>query len=228
MSVATVTCKYCGKKFNREKEPYIQIPAGTRFRYAHGDCYLNAVNEGKEKKIYEIYDPKKFVNCFWCSKAMLPTDDDAVELSDLFGRYAHKQCAEIHPKDDREKMIIYLIQLYKFKDDMTWPRLLQQAETIAKDYNFTYSGMMKALNYFYKIKQHPLDRTRGVGIIPYVYKQAYDYYYALWVAQEQNKRKNLNDYVPKEQVIVIPSPQRKIEKRKLFTFLDEEAEQNAE
>lgn len=220
--MATVTCKYCNKKFNREKESYVQIPAGTRFRYGHAECYLNAVNNGKEKNIYEVYDPKKFVNCFWCSKAMLPSDEDVVKLPDLFDRYAHKECAEKHPKDDREKMIVYLIKLYHFKDDMTWPRLLQQAETLAKEYNFTYSGMVKALEYFYRIKQHPIDRTKGIGIIPYVYKQAYDYYYNLWLAQEQNKTKNLNDYIPKDIVVVINSPQRQIEKRKLFTFLDEE------
>ena len=49
---------------------------------------------------------------------------DVVELPNLYGRYAHRKCAIEHPKDDREKMIIYLIRLYKFKDDMTWPRLL--------------------------------------------------------------------------------------------------------
>ena len=157
---------------------------------------------------------------------MLPTDEDVVELPNLFGRYAHKKCAEEHPKDDREKMMIYLIQLYKFKDDMRWPSLLQQAEQIAKDYNFTYSGMMKALDYFYRVKQHPIDKNKGVGIIPYTYKQAYDYYYALWQAEEQNKQKNLNDYIPKDIVVVIPSPQRDIQKRKLFTFLDEEKEDN--
>lgn len=157
---------------------------------------------------------------------MLPTDEDVVELPNLYGRYAHRKCAIEHPKDDREKMIIYLIRLYKFKDDMTWPRLLQQAETIAKDYNFTYSGMTKALEYFYKVKQHPIDKTKGVGIIPYVYKQAYDYYYSLWLAEQENKKKNLDEYIPKDIVVVIPSPQRQIEKRKLFTFLDEEEKEN--
>lgn len=220
--MATVTCKYCGKKFNREKEPYIQIPAGTRFRYGHSQCYLDAVNNGKEKEIYEIYDPAKFVNCFWCAKAMLPTDKDVIELPDMFGRYAHKKCAEEHPKDDREKMMVYLIRLYKFKDDNGWQQLLRQAETYAKDYNFTYSGMIKALEYFYRVKGNPVDKNRGVGIIPYVYKRAYDYYYALWIANQQNQQKDLNEYIPKDIIVTIPSPQRHIEKRKLFDFLDKE------
>ena len=105
---------------------------------------------------------------------------------------------------------------------MSWPRLLQQAETIAKDYKFTYSGMTKALEYFYRVKKNPIDKTKGVGIIPYVYKQAYDYYYGLWLAAEENKKKNLSEYIPKDIVVEIKSPQRKIEKRQLFSFLDEE------
>lgn len=220
--MAIVTCKYCHQKFDREKIPYIQYPRGTMFGYGHGDCYLKAVNDGTEKEIYEIYDPKQFVNCFWCSKAILPTDPDVVELPDLFGRYAHKKCADTRPQNDREKMMIYLIKLYKCKDDYGWQKLLRQAETMAKDYNFTYSGMMKALDYFYRIKKNPLDTTKGVGIIPYVYKQAYDYYYALWLSQENNKEKKIDEYIPKDIIITIPSPQRKVEKRKLFSFLDEE------
>lgn len=224
--MAIVTCKYCHQKFDREKIPYIQFPRGTMFGYGHGDCYLKAVNEGKEKEIYQIYDPTQFVNCFWCSKAILPTDSDVIELPDLFGRYAHKKCAEAHPKNDREKMIVYLIKLYKFKEDNGWQQLLRQAETYAKDYNFTYSGMIKALDYFFRIKGNPVDKKRGIGIIPYVYKQAYDYHYALWLANEHNKQLDLTKYIPKDIEITIESPQRKIEHRPLFTFLDEE-ENNA-
>ena len=221
--MATVTCKYCGKKFDREKEPYVQIPYGQKtFRYGHSQCYLDAVNSQKETAKYEIFDPKQFKNCFWCSQAILPTAADVIELPNMFGRYAHKKCAEVHPSDDREKFKIYIIQLYKCKDDHGWPRLMQQAEKIAKNYNFTYSGMMKALEYFHKVKQHPVDTSKGIGIIPYVYKDAYNYYYSIWLSQEQNKNKKIEDYVPKDIVVVIPPPQKSPQKRKLFTFLEED------
>ena len=223
--MATVTCKYCGKKFNREKEPYVQIPAGTRFRYGHSQCYVDAFNKGTEKTYYEIYDTSKFTNCFWCAKAIFPSDENVIELPNMFGRYAHKSCAATHPADDREKFRVFLIQLYKLKDDITWPRLEIQAERIAKEYNFTYSGMMKSLEYFFKVKQNPIDPEKGVGIIPYVYKQAYNYYLSLWMAQEQNKQKDLSQYIPKDIVVEIKSPQREVSKRPLFNFLDKESEE---
>lgn len=220
--MATVTCKYCGKKFDRQKEPYIQIPLGSVFRYAHSQCYLDAVNNGKEKNRYEIYDPKKFTNCFWCSKAILPTDKDVIELKDMYGRYAHKDCAAKHPADDIERLKVFIIQLYGCKDDSSWPRLMLQAQTIAKDYNFTYSGMMKSLEYFYRVKKNPIDKTKGIGIIPYVYKQAKDYYYSLFLAQQANQDKDISQYIPKDIEVHITPPQREIKRRELFTFLDED------
>ena len=34
----------------------------------------------------------------------------------------------------------------------------------------------------------------------------------------------MEDYLPKDEIIVIKPPERKIKKRKLFSFLDEEVE----
>ena len=115
-----------------------------------------------------------------------------------------------------------LIKLFKLKDDYILPRYMKQITQYKNDYNFTYSGMLKALKYWYEVKKNPVDLNRGVGIIPYIYKNAYDYYLALWLSHQQNESKNLADFVPKDIVVTIPSPQRHIEKRKMFTFLDEE------
>ena len=57
-----------------------------------------------------------------------------------------------------------------------------------------------------------------------MYKDAYNYYYAQWEAQQKNKDKRMEDYLPKDEIIVIKPPERKIKKRKLFSFLDEEVE----
>ena len=60
--------------------------------------------------------------------------------------------------------------------------------------------------------------------MPYVYQAAYRYYYALWEAQQKNQNVVINDYIPEVKEIIIPIPQRKVKKRKLFSFLDEEEE----
>ena len=84
-------------------------------------------------------------------------------------------------------------------------------------------GNVKICNY--DIKKNPIDKSNGgIGIVPYVYQQAYRYYYSLWEAQQKNENKVIKEYVPKVKEIVIPVPQRKAKKRKMFSFLDEEIE----
>ena len=219
-----VKCKYCGKQFDRSKESYVQIPYGQKsFRYGHGQCYIDAVNNKKEKEHYDIWDPKLSTTCFWCHKAIFPNQSDVIQMPQLKDRYVHKECADIHPANDTEELTIYLIKLFKLKDDFILPRYMKQISSYQREYNFTYSGMLKALKYWYEVKKNPVDLERGVGIIPYVYKNAYDYYYALYIADQQNQQiKDYKEFIPKDVEVSINPPQRDIQKRKLFTFLDKE------
>lgn len=92
-----------------------------------------------------------------------------------------------------------------------------------KQYNYTYSGMLKALVYFYEVKKNDVSKANdGIGIIPYIYNDAYNYYYTLWLAKEANKGKDISAYIPKEIEITIPPPQRDVVKRNLFQFLDKD------
>ena len=110
-----------------------------------------------------------------------------------------------------------------FKWDYVKPRVKKQISQYIDEYNFTYSGIRKALMYFYEIKGKSLDKAQGgIGIVPYIYQDAYNYYYALWEAQQKNKDIVVEQYVPQVKEIFIPIPERKTRSRKLFTFLDEE------
>jgi len=81
------------------------------------------------------------------------------------------------------------------------------------------------LVYFFEIKGNSVEKANGgIGIVPYVYQQAYNYYYSLWLAQQKNEDKVVEEYVPIVKEIIIPVPERKVRKRPLFSFLDEEGE----
>lgn len=149
-------------------------------------------------------------------------DADCVVVSE--GKYAHKKCVELEDKrelTDKEKLDRYIMKM--FGTEYVHQRVRRQINTYISDYNYSYSGIQKALIYFYEIKGNSLDRANGgIGIVPYIYQDAYNYYYALWEAQQKNQGKDISNFIPKEKVITISPPQRKIKKRKLFTFLDEE------
>jgi hypothetical protein len=111
------------------------------------------------------------------------------------------------------------------KIDYIDARIRKQIKTYIEEHNYTYSGIKKALIYFYEVKGNSIEKANGgIGIVPFIYKDAFNYYYALWQAQQQNKDKVIVDYQPKVIEVVIPRPQRKVKQRQLFTFLDEESD----
>ena len=115
-----------------------------------------------------------------------------------------------------------------FGYDYVPPRAKKQINEYIQEYNYTYSGMLKALIYYYEIQGGSTEKAHdGVGILPYIYNTAKEYYFNLWQAQQKNQYKTIEHYIPKEVVVKISPPQRNIPKRQRFSFLDEE-EENAE
>lgn len=167
-----VKCPICGKTFDRDKVPFVQV---SPRRYAHKECSMSE----DERKAQEI--------------------------------------------KDKEELDNYIMSLFK----MTYvdARIQKQIKKYIEENNYTYSGIKKALVYFFEIKGNSIDKANGgIGIVPYVYQQAYNYYYSLWLAQQKNEDKKVEEYVPIVKEIVIPVPERKVRKRQLFSFLDEEGE----
>lgn len=164
-----VKCVICGKKFDRDRVPCVQIGR----RYAHSECALSE----EEKKSKE--------------------------------------------QKDKEALEDYIKKL--LNEDYINPRVRKSLKQYREEFKYTDSGMLKALIYFYEVKGNDKRKANGsIGIIPYVYKDAFNYYYALWQAQQKNESKVIETYVPQVKVIKIPSPKARIKKRTLFQFLDEE------
>lgn len=122
---------------------------------------------------------------------------------------------------DKEALEEYIMKL--FNDSYINPRIRKQIKQYKDEYNFTYSGIHKALVYFYDVKGNSIEKAKGgIGIVPFIYQDAYNYYFSLWQAQQKNENKVIEMYIPTIKEVVVPVPQRKLRKRKLFTFLDEE------
>jgi hypothetical protein len=216
----SVICYYCSNRFDRDKEDHVKV--GQR-RYAHASCAEKAsALQGKEMP--QVIAAGSTVVCHYCKKSFNKELSPFVQLSET--RYAHQTCAMAEAKRERtdeEKLNDYIMDL--FKVDYVPPQVKKQINTYIEQYHYTYSGMLKALTYWHEIKKNPIQQEKGVAILPFVYKQAYDYYYAIWEARQKNEGKKIEEYIPKVREVRIPIPERNIERRKLFTFLDEEAEE---
>lgn len=214
-----VLCPYCKQRFDRDKEEYALI--GAR-RYAHAACMLREAEKDPNYVKKEIIDPLDNVKCAYCQKPMSKKDADCVMIGN--NKYVHKACQELEEKrekTDKEQLEDYIKELF----DTTYidPRVRAQIKKYIEEFNYTYSGIRKALIYHYEIKGGDKSKANGgIGIVPYVYENAYNYYYSLWLAKQKNKDVEVEQYTPKVKEIVIPRPQRKVKKRPLFTFLDEE------
>ena len=107
-------------------------------------------------------------------------------------------------KNGKEKYIITV-------DEHT---LLKKYKT---DYHYTEDGIIKTLEYFYIIKQHPVNQEKGIlGIVPQYYIEAQQYYSNLAEIHQANSGKKLEEYIPNTSTIVklqIPTPKPlKVEK----------------
>lgn len=216
-----VICPICNGRFDRDKIEYVQISAR---RYAHATCALRKA-EQDSTPAPEVINPLDNVICAICKKPLNRQDADCVPLGN--GKYAHKECQQIEDSrelTEQEKLDKYIMKL--FKTDYVHQRVKRQISNFMSEYNYSYSGIRKSLVYWYEVKKQPVDKANGgIGIVPYIYKDAYNYYYMLWEAQQKNLSKDIESYKPEEIVIRAPAPQRNIKKRKLFTFLDEEEEE---
>ena len=216
-----VLCPYCKTKFDRDKEEYAIV--GTR-RYAHAACMLREAEKDPNYIKKEIIDPNDNVVCAYCKKPMSKKDEDCIMIGN--NKYVHKACQELEEKrekTDKEQLEDYIKDLFQIS--YIDPRVKGQIKKYIDEYNYTYSGIRKALIYHYEIKGGDKSKANGgIGIVPYVYQNAYEYHYNLWLAQQKNKDVEVTLYAPKVKEIVIPRPQRKVKKRQLFTFLDEDEE----
>ena len=115
-------------------------------------------------------------------------------------------------KNGKEKYVITV-------DEHT---LLKKYKT---DYHYTEDGIIKTLEYFYIIKQHPVNQEKGIlGIVPQYYIEAQQYYSNLAEIHQANSGKKLEEYIPSTSTIVklqIPTPRPlKVEKPEEDKFED--------
>lgn len=167
------------------------------------------------------------VKCTVCGKQF---DRDKIQaVKSGARRYAHYSClpeGELVPlvdpiDEDLLKLEQYVEQL--LGEDYNPARVKKQIKDFKKQYDYSYSGMLKTLIWFYEIKGNSKDKANGgIGIIPFVYKDACNYYYSLYLAQIANEAVSADSYKPVVREIEISSPEVYRRPPKLFNTEEEE------
>ena len=163
------------------------------------------------------------VTCIYCKQIFDRDKEPAVLVSTR--RYAHALCAEKANKEqtqaekDYDQLILYIRKI--LKESYVDAKVKKQIMDFKKQYNYTFSGMLKTLEWWYEIKKNPIDKANGgIGIIPFVYQEAYNYYKAIYDAQ-QNAAAGLCNYQPRIEEIEIPPPVATYRLPQLFDIEEE-------
>ena len=166
------------------------------------------------------------VICLYCKKQFDRDKEPTQKVSAR--RYAHLNCWKEHlanmsqEEKDIQNFFDYTKKL--FGEDYNYILTKKLAERYVKENNYTYSGMLKTLKWYYEKEGHSIEKSNGsIGIIPYIYKQALNYYYALYQAQLVNKEKDLSNFATsKERIVEIESP--RVYVRPLHMWFEEDDE----
>ena len=148
-------------------------------------------------------------------------------------RYAHLRCnpngelvtAEVDPEKIKEQQALNDLEMYAkelLQDDYNPAKIRKQINEYHQKYGYSYDGMKKTLIYWYEIKGQSKEKANGgIGIIPFIFNDARNYYYSLYLAQMANKDVQPG-YRPMIKEIEIISPRAEIKKLRLFNVTEDE------
>ena len=164
------------------------------------------------------------VKCLYCGKSFDAQEDgkDKIWFKPRANRYAHIECGKQHEanKTQEEKDFDTLYNYVKKEqgNNFDFVRFKKTIEAWKKDYNFTYNGMYYTLIYFYEVKGNSKAKfiDGSVGIIPFCYKEAENYYYNIYIASKRAGTGNYNS--TRKRIIEMPPPAAKQEPPKLFNL----------
>lgn len=157
-----------------------------------------------------------YVKCPKCGETF---DRDIIQAVRINGRrYGHAKCypdnnnfVPLVEKKISEEQKIKNYAKSILKEQYVATKVNKQIKDFLAE-GYTASGILKTLIYWYEIKHNDISKAMGgIGIVPYVYKQALDYYYNLYLAEMANVDKDIDEYRPKEIFISIDLPKKEKE-----------------
>jgi hypothetical protein len=121
---------------------------------------------------------KNIVKCSFCGQGVIK-----LEAQRYKNKNYHSNCAELQKQKD--ELTEYICRLFSLK--APGPRIYAQIKSYLEKYPYyTYAGIKQALVYFFEIQKKSIDKAnQGIGIVPYVYDDAQEYFNRITIRQER-------------------------------------------
>lgn len=129
------------------------------------------------------------VKCYFCENKV---DKKVAIKADK--KNFHPQCYQNYL--DKKDCCDYICSIFNLK--APGPRIYSQLSTFISQKNYSYKNIKLALKYWYEVKKQSREKAgEGIGIVPYIYDEAVNYFKEL-----ENKQKNqsleIQKYIEKE------------------------------
>lgn len=164
------------------------------------------------------------VKCLYCGKMFDAQEDgrDTIWYKPRANRYAHIECGKQNEanktQDEKDYETLYKYVKDNQKENFDYVKFKKIVEAWRKEYHFTYNGMYYTLVYFYEVKNNSKQKfiDGSIGIIPFCYKDAQNYYYNIYIA---SKRAGTGTYdTSKKRLVEIEPPIARTKEPKLFNL----------
>ena len=155
----------------------------------------------------------RLVKCQYCQQMV--DKDVSVRFED---KNFHEKCCQDYK--DRKKIYKYVAHLFGFKsENRPGPVIISQLKNFMEKYPYyTYEGILNALTYFYDVKKGSKKKaSEGIGIVPYVYDEAQEYYQKLNYKQEK-VAETIIKQLDKEPVVIKVKKQREKKEKPLYNL----------
>lgn len=131
------------------------------------------------------------VKCHFCEQKV-----EKSEAARYDNKNFHPHCLEEYKA--KLELIDYICKTFGFKTGKPGPRIYSQIKLYREKNHYTYLGMKNSLIYFYEIKKNNLNdkNKETIGIIPYIYEEAQEYFSKL-----ENKKALIKKELEKTKVI---------------------------
>ena len=174
-----------------DKEEYQEYKG----RLVHPDCFRNLIKElntnAKQKK---------------AEKKAKTTGTPTVKVKELKDGISEEEFAEKQSFFEEVKKIL--------KTDTLPAKVYAMSKNYMEQYNFTWIGMKRAIEYFYVLKENEVKGDNIVGIIPYCYQDAQKFFSMIDETTEANSKIDTSKLYQEKLVKIDVASKRK--KPKLF------------
>jgi hypothetical protein len=146
---------------------------------------------------------QNIVKCSLCGTGVLKTEAQRHKNKNY-----HPGC--LCQQIEKEELSEYICRLFSLK--APGPRIHTQIKSFLEKYpNYTRRGIKQALEYFYEVQKKPIDKAnQGIGIVPYVYDAAQEYFNNISKRQERVADALSKALNTETQTIIV----KKVEKKK--------------